>query len=78
LLPLLGANNILAITGPFSMSSVQYGLWSFTCFALTAFQGLLFSLLYCFGDSDVRKRALFVIVIAISDCKYMLAQKHVR
>ena len=54
LLPLLGANNILAITGPFSTSPVHYGLWSFVSFALTAFQGLLFSLLYCFSNSDVR------------------------
>jgi len=54
LLPLLGANNILAITGPLSMLPVVYGLWSFASFALTGFQGLLFSLLYCFSNSDVR------------------------
>jgi len=54
LLPLLGANNILAITGPLVLTPVQYGLWSFASFALTAFQGLLFSLLYCFSNSDVR------------------------
>jgi len=54
LLPLLGANNILAITGPFSTSPLPYGLWSFASFALTGFQGLLFSLLYCFCNSDVR------------------------
>ena len=58
LLPLLGANNILAIIGPFAMSPVPYGLWSFASFALTAFQGLLFSLLYCFSNSDVRKRVI--------------------
>lgn len=54
LLPLLGANNVLAIVGPISMLPVVYGIWSFASFALTGFQGLLFSLLYCFSSNDVR------------------------
>jgi len=62
LLPLLGANNILAITGPFTMTPVCYGLWSFASFTLTAFQGLLFSVLYCFSNSDVRSRITAVII----------------
>ena len=57
LLPLLGANQILGITGPFSTSPVHLGLWSFASFALTGFQGLIFSLLYCFCNSDVRSTA---------------------
>ena len=57
LLPMLGANNVLAITGPFVLTPIQYGLWSFASFALTASQGLLFSLLYCFSNSDVRKNS---------------------
>jgi len=60
LLPLLGANNILAITGPFDISPIHYGLWSFASFAMTGFQGVLFSLLYCFSNSDVRINKLHV------------------
>ena len=58
LLPLLGANNVLAITGPVDTAPVPYGLWSFASFALTGFQGLLFSLLYCFSNSDVREHRI--------------------
>jgi len=62
LLPLLGANNILAITGPFAMTPVHYGLWAIASFSLTGFQGLLFSILYCFSNSDVRRRIIYLII----------------
>ena len=55
LLPLLGANHLLAITGPVVLTPTAYAVWAFSSFFLTAFQGFIIALLYCFLNTEVNE-----------------------
>ena len=56
LLPLLGANNFLAMIKyqPTADRPIGFALWSITAYFFSSFQGVFVSFFYCFINADVR------------------------